>query len=377
MSSCIYCPTGAPKPANSKEHWVPRWLGTFLRADTLLDRLCAGCNERLGRELDTPMSRTGPEALERYRRGIRGRRGTVANPFRYRGQSANPPTIFTANLPGFEAPLLMEDASGGGGAPKARPLPQIIIRDTSGVQQAVPLPTGIEDERAGPWLQKALDERGLAGATLEALLCDKAETLVGEINQGGELPIWLRKALLHVFGKPDGFTHYLLDGGSETSSRVEIKLEINIAYARAIAKFAFHYALKQLEWLDGHDPTFVPIKRFILEGAGHPNDFLDLDAPPFLLGVVGERPADGHFMLLNVGRESVTVLLKTFVHSPYSRDAVRVRLGPTPPSALRFPVLGHQLRIYEGGPKQGHDGEILPLKTMYFGGRWGVIVAPG
>lgn len=148
-------------------------------------------------------------------------------------------------------------------------------------------------------------------------------------------------------------------------------------YARSVAKLAFHYALKQLSWLDGHDPALSPIKQFILNGKGDPKDFLDFSAPTFVLGVVGERPTDGHFLMLNVGRESVVVLLKTFVRSPYSRDAVRVELGQTPASVLRYPVLGHHLRLFEGGPQEGHDGELITLKTLYFRDRWGVLVAPG
>jgi len=48
MGPCIYC--GAP--ADSKEHWLPRSFGVIKGADTLQDRLCAGCNRALGQELD-------------------------------------------------------------------------------------------------------------------------------------------------------------------------------------------------------------------------------------------------------------------------------------------------------------------------------------
>jgi hypothetical protein len=375
LNTCIYCPAKNSRRADAREHWIPRWLGTFQGADTLLDRLCISCNKRLGDEVDTPSSRTGPEAIERYRHQIKGRRGTVPNPFRYKGQSATPPTAATATLPGFETPLLVEDVPGRG-RPDPRALPQIIVRDSLGKQHAVPLPDGLEDETAGPWLQKALEQRGLAGGKLEVLICEKAETVVGEVHRGGELPIGIRRMLLHVFANPGEFKHYTPDGGPSSTTRLEIKLEIGVAYARALAKLAFHYALKQLPWLDGHDRAFMPIKQFILDGKGDPNEHMDFSAPTFLLGAVGEPVADGHFLLLNVKRESISALLKTFVRSPYSHDAVRVELGLTPSTVLRFPVLGHHLRLFAGGPQHGHDGELVRLKTRYFRDRWGVVVPP-
>jgi hypothetical protein len=81
--------------------------------------------------------------------------------------------------------------------------------------------------------------------------------------------------------------------------------------------------------------------------------------------------------MINVGRESITVFLKTFANSAYSRDAVRVDLGTTPASALKFPVLGHHLRLFDGGPQQGHDGELIALKTLFLRDRWGVLIPVG
>src|SRR5262245_48481851 len=171
--TCIYC----PNPADSKEHWIPRWMGTYRDADTLLDRLCVACNKQLGDTLDAAMSRAGPEAIERYRRGMRGRHAGRVNPFRFGTQRANPPNLITAQCEGFEAPLLMEDKATSG-VPEPGPIPQILVRDGDGKQHAVPLPPdGLEDARAGPWLKKAIDERGLAGCRLDGVICEKAETV--------------------------------------------------------------------------------------------------------------------------------------------------------------------------------------------------------
>ena len=191
------------------------------------------------------------------------------------------------------------------------------------------------------------------------------------------MPIWIRRTLLHAFGNPQGIQHYTPDGGAPGQARLDVKLEITPEYTRALATLAFHYALKQLPWLNGHDPSFTPIKQFIFDGTGSPTDYLDLSAPTFLLAPPGERPAGGHFLMINIGRDSITVFLKTFASSAYSRDAVRIDLGSTPASALKLPALGHHLRLFDGGPQQGHDGELIALKTLFLRDRWGVLIPLG
>lgn len=367
--TCIYC----DKSADSKEHWIPRWLGTYRGADTLLDRLCGACNKRLGDALDAAMARTGPEAIERYRRGMKGRHDRRVNPFRFKTQGATPPTIFTSESPGFEAKLLMEDKAASG-IPNPVPIPQVLVRDGDGKQHSVPLPPeGLEDERAGPWLKKAIEERGLAGCRIDGLICETADTVIGDINVGGELPMWIRKALLHVFPNPGGFQHYTPTGGQPTSNHVEVQIEISVDYARAVAKLAFHYVLKQLPKLDGRAPAFDPLRRFIFEGEGDHKAFVDFTPPSFLIGR-GERPADGHFLLLTTSHETIKVFIASFVHSPYSPPAMSVALGPPPGEMAKRPVMGHQLRLFDEGPEDGYDGQLVSVKTLYLLGRWGVMV---
>lgn len=95
--TCIYC----PHVADSREHWLPDWLGAFHDAGVLEGRLCECCNQRLGRELDHEMSRTGPEALDRFRLqiGDSGTDWTKSNPFNFRSQQSEPPTVATARFP--------------------------------------------------------------------------------------------------------------------------------------------------------------------------------------------------------------------------------------------------------------------------------------
>jgi hypothetical protein len=58
---CVYC-RGVERL--TREHYIPRALGTFRGCQPLTDKLCDGCNRITGR-LDEAFVRTGPNALFR------------------------------------------------------------------------------------------------------------------------------------------------------------------------------------------------------------------------------------------------------------------------------------------------------------------------
>lgn len=371
VSICVYC--GA-SPADGVEHWLPRWLGAYRGADTLLDRLCRKCNKLLGDTVDTPMSRMGPEALDRYRYQIEGRATDweKANPYRYKTQRAEPPTVATASMPGFEVPLLMEDIPGTN-KPDRRPQRQLIVRDDRGAERALSVPTGCPED----WIVKALATRGLIGSTLTRIVCEKVPGSEA-IRPGGQLPGWFYRALFAAFPDAKDIEWLLPTGGAHVDlpgPLTSLTVNLDGEYLRGLAKLAFHYALKHLPWLDGRHDNFAPVRNFIYLGHGTPADFVDLNAPPFMLAAGGAEASvkDGHALLLNVAREEITVHFRSFVRSFYSRPAVRVRLGVTPADAPRHSVAAHHLCLFAG--REGdYDGEMVEVRTMFRDGRWGAIL---
>src|SRR5687768_14690285 len=104
MAVCIYC----PNEADSKEHWIPRGLGTFKGYTPLLDRLCDSCNSRLGHQLDEELMRTGYIGFQRAALGIEGRHEQSVSPYRYRVMRADPPTVMKMPALGREHEVLAE-----------------------------------------------------------------------------------------------------------------------------------------------------------------------------------------------------------------------------------------------------------------------------
>jgi len=154
-----------------------------------------------------------------------------------------------------------------------------------------------------------------------------------------------------------------------------LQIDLYVPYYRALAKLAFHYALKQCVYLDGRDPAFAAIRVLIRDGAGTPIGLVDLSAPTFLLGDLGRRfDEDGHFFFLEMDNQQVNVSMKLFAGSPYKRPSVRVALGTDPSPLIRTYRAGHFLRLYPDGRRGGFDGEMIALEALEHEGRWGLVL---
>ena len=68
---CIYCLRDLESDAFSREHVVPRAFGSFEQNLTLIDAVCADCNNYFGRSLELFFARDSFEAYERVRQGLK------------------------------------------------------------------------------------------------------------------------------------------------------------------------------------------------------------------------------------------------------------------------------------------------------------------
>jgi hypothetical protein len=355
---CVYCETN---PADSREHWLPQWMGSFRAADVLRDRVCTPCNKDLGDRLDHEMSRTGPEALDRFHMKI-GDSDTDwerSNPFNFRRQQGEPPTMARVRAPEDDHDLLMEDIPGAQ-PPRRRPQRQIILTNTDGRGHPVPLPTHASVE----WLREAIRQRGLEGARLAEIVCEAAE--------GNRLPDWARRTLDQVFPDAKNIDWSLPDGGSYMVVPSLLVMGVRAEYFRALAKLAFHYFLQQCPEIDGRDPAFEPIRRFIRDGTGAAGDFVNPNEASFVLRPLGLPLANvTHFFFLEADDGRVVVRMRLFAGSPYNRPAIRVTIAD--PSPIMEPRrLGHALKLFAERPLDGYDGEMVPLRVVQHEGRSGV-----
>ena len=92
MEKCIYCNSDG---SFSEEHALSRSLGEFRDSPMLINRVCAICNENIGK-LEEQFGRSGPEAFFRRYLNIQGRDTHVkVNPFQ-RGSAGAKPIDFKA-----------------------------------------------------------------------------------------------------------------------------------------------------------------------------------------------------------------------------------------------------------------------------------------
>jgi hypothetical protein len=351
MPRCIYC----PGDARSREHWIPRGLGTFRGYTPLLERLCGACNERLGRELDEELMRTGLIGAERAYLGIEGRRGRPkVTAFHYKSMQADQPTRMMMPALGRDHELLAENYVDDTGRQFARPMRQVVLRLPDGRMAAVPFSRGWTAEQ----LRAAVASRDVQDGTLEEIYLEEDEN---GFDQEEPHMREVRALLTEVFGT----FHAVAYGGGpgeETQNYLEMIAGINTLHIRGLAKAAFHYFLWASRVVRGDEPAFAPLRRFISEGVGNWSDFVQLDGPQFFPylrdGYVPKRVS--HFFYSELGRDHATAIVQFFVRPGSLPPPTRIRLSSSP-LAIEGKVLScHQASYFDedadtAGPRWGAD----------------------
>lgn len=337
---CIYCPN---RVATAREHWIPRAFGNFRGYTPLLNRLCEPCNKALGHELDEVLARTGPTAFRREALGIRGRKKhTRVNPFHYHAMSAEPPNT-----------LLMDREDGAGhllgevhGPGVARPMRQLLV-EKAGRRMCVPFPSAWTAEH----LREALKSRDLQDSALLEVYVEP-----GEDPQS----VSLRTLLSVVFGKFDAMGYGYAGTGTQSRSTVRLKSLVGSAYARALAKVAFHYTLWAVPAITGHEPAFGPLKRFIRWGAGEPQHFVQMLATQMMrdLNRAQLLTTPHHLLTAYLHDAGVATAVRFFVDAEHPLPPSLCELAKGKVYSTREDVLSGHLITYWESPRDGYDGEI-------------------
>ena len=264
VGACIYC--GGPD--DGKEHWLPRSLGAIKGAGTLLDRLCNGCNNALGK-VDEELARTGTTGWLRAVHGIEGRSGpSQVSPFSYRAMSAEQPTVLKMPDPTGVHQVLGEAVPDAERGHVAQQIRQLVFRRADSSRECVPFPRAWTSEQ----VKRAVQERHLEEAELIEVYLD-----VDEIPESENM----RGVLREVFGKVEVPCWY---GENEPGSvgRVEIAAGITPNYLRAVAKVAFHYFLWVSNLCRGDEREFAAVRDFIRNGVGDGRAFVQIRNEPVI-----------------------------------------------------------------------------------------------
>ncbi len=240
---CIY---PGPHWGTSEEHYLPAALGKFQGYESLLGRLCGACNKKIGDAVETEFLRAGPIAFFRWMVGIKGRDGLLPSPF-YRGAAGVPPLYMLGRAPNFPYDLLWEVHPG---TQDVYPLRQVVFEHPLAGTHAVPI---LDRMRGQPEvLIEHLRERGLERARP-----------VHAFATPEEIP-WISDLLRVVGYVPPG--DWVTTEFPAQKIPLVVTVTVTPAHFRAVAKIAFHYALKMFPDLSGMEPEFAAIKDFIWTG---------------------------------------------------------------------------------------------------------------
>jgi len=343
---CIYC----PNPADGREHWLPRSLGTFGPLQVLSERICGECNGELGRLLDEEFARVGPEATLMAGHGMEGRHGSRRSPFYYRAATTQPLRAVDANREPDEVDLLFETIPDETGQPSARLLEQLVVKDETGVLHAVPF----NIDWSPVVLREALRSRGLADVQLEDVYLD-AEKLERA-----------RPVLTEVF---PGFTaqHYGRSGAGRQHRTLRFEHTIGPAYFRAIAKVAFHAALRFVPHLSGHDWEVNSIREFVRRG--QLPKIRPVRAAQERMQIIGGELGDlrledrHHVVIIHTSYRFVDANIRFFAGPGADPQKWLVRIGRRPDSVAADVQIALDARYFAGPAEDGHDGELVVLSA--------------
>jgi len=130
--------------------------------------------------------------------------------------------------------------------------------------------------------------------------------------------IWSLLDQMGMFGSEEYLTNIKpLDGTIKTkASGVAI---YGREYFGAIAEIAFHYFLLYSGYVDGSEPEFERIRRFIRYGEGSEEDLVIEEGAPAICSSSGQDrpPFYGHILVTDVAPNRIAVWLQLFVGHDY------------------------------------------------------------
>jgi len=341
---CIYCSSIAD---NTTEHCLPKGLGSFKGHHILKNTICKACNKPIS-IAEEQFLRASPEAFIRQILGIKGRKyHDEISPF-YRGSAGAPPIVIKRPYPGSDIEVLWEIIPG---TKTLNPLRQILMTVDNVDVIPIPIPRKISSKDE---LLDILRERNL----------EKAKPLYFFGNQED----WQTfQDILTQIWPGRRVTHMLLPPRERLKIQANVKIRVTSLYFRAVAKIGFHYFLSVFsDRFNGSEREFDPIRSFIRDGKGQPEEFVFQTKKQILDALhKGFTTKNwGHLLTAEVRNSFIFSKVQFFVGPDNMPQVFEIRLGNNP-SRFSFPESnGHFYSYYPEGPKNGYDGEVIPMRKI-------------
>jgi hypothetical protein len=316
----------------------------------LQDKICGDCNQAFGREIDPEFTRVGPEAILRAGLGIEGRHGAAQSPFYFRGASGPPLRAVVPDAPDDEAGLLWETVPGASGEPEGRLLQQLVIVDESDKRHAIPF----NIEWSADVLRKAVKNRGISGGTLVEIYLDPEH-----LDR-------VKPTLSEVFPKFSA-EHFARSGAGQQRRTILFENQIGPTYLRAVAKIAFHGAIRLRPELNGNEWEFDVLRRFIRHGDLPMMNPVQYRNDRIIAGIGdGVMLKDwGHVVAVETTPMTVFAKLQFFIGPGTITPMWVVRIGRRPDHVPSDSGVAYYARYLEEPSADGHTGEMLPLEVRH------------
>jgi hypothetical protein len=343
LNICIYCQSKAEK---GREHCIPLGLGSFKGHHILRSLICSNCNESISKA-EEQFLRVGPEGFIRQVLGITGRKHhEKISPF-YRGSSGAPPIEIKHPFPNTKTDVLWEILPG---TKSLKPIRQIGVSAEDGKIIQIPIHKKVSSETL---LLGILKKHGLEKAKPVYFFTDSEDkdNFLNILRQ-----IWpdLKVEKVSIPENKEGFY-------------ASINVTVTSLYHRALAKIGFHYFLAVSKpRFTGTEAEFSPIKSFIRDGKGRPEDFVVQNDTPILhdLNKGYTLSSWGHLLTTRIGTRAIISRVQFFIGPEYLPPIYDIKLGRNPSKIIYPERFGHIYSYYSKGHKNGYDGKVEPLKII-------------
>lgn len=335
---CIYC--GQVKKL-SKEHWFPRAFGNFRGIECLNDRVCSDCNGHT-KIAEQALAQYSINGIFRRKLRIQGRKRKKQDrsPY-YDALKEIPPLTIKADSVEHGCSLFFELREDG-----TQALARQVVIERDGKKTALKVPSAVKTRDQ---VVELLNRNGHSTGTLVKIIAHPDE--ISWINEFS--------ALLGL--APDPPT---TGSGENETTEGEASGLITELHARAVAKIAFHYLLKQRsDTYSGVEQEFSEIRNFIMNGVGGVNwsRYATPQGGRLLVAIpAGFAPSDyGHLMAIARHEKHIDARLRFFIGPDIDPSSWHVSLG-RPPGITYSDEFGHYLRYFEKseGP---YAGELIEV----------------
>jgi len=146
-----------------------------------------------------------------------------------------------------------------------------------------------------------------------------------------------------------------------------VKITVTDHYFRALAKIGFHYFLAVSQpRFKGTETAFEPIRSFIRDGKGRPEDFVVQNDKPILHDLDRGYSISrlGHLLTARIGMRWIKARVQFFIGPEYLPPIFDIRLGRNPSKIIYPERFGHFYYYFSEEDKSSYDGEVAPIRIV-------------